>query len=147
MTARLAFSYDRDVFALPGRIDDTRSQGCNKLIAEKIAEPLVSVDGLIKATGLDGIRTETGFPSRRKTDFRKLIHVLFGGSVDNGTLHDMTVLIECISRTRGVTVEEAGAMTGIEYGRASSLISMLELEGLISMDLLQRCHIISWKKR
>ena len=147
MTARLAFSYDRDVFALPGRIDDTRSQGCNKLIAEKIAEPLVSVDGLIKATGLDGIRTENGFPSQRKTDFRKLIHVLFGGSVDNGTLHDMTVLIECISRTRGVTVEEAGAMTGIEYGRASSLISMLELEGLISMDLLQRCHIISWKKR
>lgn len=147
MTARLAFSYDRDVFALPGRIDDTRSQGCNKLIAEKIAEPLVSVDGLIKATGLDGIGTEVGFPSRRKNDFRKLIHVLFGGSVDNGTLHDMTVLIECISRTRGVTVEEAGAMTGIEYGRASSLISMLELEGLISMDLLQRCHIISWKKR
>ena len=47
----------------------------------------------------------------------------------------------------GITVEEAGAMTGTEYGRASSLISLLELEGFISMDLLQRCSIISGKKR
>ena len=37
MTARLAFSYDRDVFALPGRVDDIRSQGCNRMILEKIA--------------------------------------------------------------------------------------------------------------
>lgn len=142
MTARLAFSYDRDVFALPGRIDDARSQGCNKLIAEKIAEPLISVDGLIKATGLDNIGTTS-----QKTDFRKLLHVTFGSSIDNATLNDMAILLECIRLSRGVTVEEAGGMTGIEYGRTSSLISMLELEGFIYMDLLQRCSIISGKKR
>lgn len=142
MTARLAFSYDRDVFALPGRIDDTRSQGCNKLIAEKIAEPLVSVESLIKATGLDSIGTPAC-----KTDISAMLRIAFGERYDNATLNDMIALMECIRRTRGVTVEEAGAMTGIEYGRATSLISMLELEGFISMDLLQRCSIISGKKR
>lgn len=142
MTARLAFSYDRDVFALPGRIDDTRSQGCNKLIAEKIAEPLVSVESLIKATGLDSIGTPAC-----KTDISAMLRMAFGERYDNATLNDMIALMECIRRTRGVTVEEAGAMTGIEYGRATSLISMLELEGFISMDLLQRCSIISGKKR
>lgn len=141
MTARLAFSYDRDVFALPGRIDDVRSQGCNKLICEKIAEPLVSVDGLIKATGLDAAMPV------RKAEIGDMLHATFGESLDEATFRDMTVLLDCIRRTRGVTVEEAGAMTGIEYGRASSITSMMELEGLISMDLLQRCCIISGKKR
>lgn len=142
MTARLAFSYDRDVFALPGRVDDIRSQGCNKLISEKIAEPLVSVEEFIKATGLDASVSPV-----RKTDIGDMLLRTFGASIDSATFKEMSALLECIRRTRGVTVEAAGAMTGIEYGRASSLISMLELEGLISMDLLQRCCIISGKKR
>ena len=142
MTARLAFSYDRDVFALPGRIDDTRSQGCNRLIADKIAEPLVTVDGFIKATGLDRM-TDTP----RQADIHSMLEVTFQDRLDGSAMRDMTALLNCIRLSRGVTVEEAGAMTGIEYGRASSLISMLEMEGFISMDLLQRCCIISWKKR
>ena len=52
MTSRLAFSYNRDVYALPGRIDDIRSQGCNWLIRSKIAEPIISTDGLIESLGL-----------------------------------------------------------------------------------------------
>ena len=142
MTARLAFSYDRDVFALPGRIDDIRSQGCNKLIAEKIAEPLVSVESLIKASGLDSIGSA---PS--SADMTSLLHLTFGDRLDSETLEDMVSILNCIRRCRGVTVEEAGAMTGMEYGRASSLISMLDIEGFITIDLLQRCCIISRKKR
>ena len=142
MTARLAFSYDRDVFALPGRIDDVRSQGCNRLIAEKIAEPLVSVDGLVRALSLDIMQT-----GAQSMDIGAMLRVSLGERFDNATLNDMVALMECIRRTRGITVEEAGAMTGIEYGRTSSLISLLELEGFISMDLLQRCSIISRKKR
>ena len=142
MTARLAFSYDRDVFALPGRIDDVRSQGCNKLIAEKLAEPLVSVEGLVKAMGMDSSGAQ-----KRNMDIGAMLRVAFGERFDNATLNDMVALMECMRRSRGVTVEEAGSMTGIEYGRASSLISMLELEGFISMDLLQRCSIILGKKR
>lgn len=32
VTASIALDYDRDVFAFPGRIGDTRSEGCNRLI-------------------------------------------------------------------------------------------------------------------
>ena len=52
-TSRLAFSYSRDVYALPGRADDVRSQGCNRLIREKIAEPLISIEDLIGSLGLE----------------------------------------------------------------------------------------------
>ena len=46
MTCRLAFSYNREVYALPGRADDIRSQGCNELIRKKMAEPITSVSSL-----------------------------------------------------------------------------------------------------
>ncbi len=34
-TAEIAFGYNRDVFALPGRTTDIQSQGCNNLIKIK----------------------------------------------------------------------------------------------------------------
>lgn len=142
MTARLAFSYDRDVFALPGRVDDLRSQGCNRMIAEKVAEPLVSVEGFIRSVGLD--RNATG---RERTDIPALVDSFYGGSVGKDTIREMAALLECVRKNRGATVEELGVMTGIEYGKTSSLTAMLELDGFISIDLLQRCSIISGKIR
>ena len=57
MTARLAFSYGREVYALPGRVDDIRSQGCNRLIREKIAEPLTSTHELTSSLGFKPIHS------------------------------------------------------------------------------------------
>lgn len=41
-TARLAMEYNRDVFALPGRVSDQYSRGCNNLIARQTAAILTS---------------------------------------------------------------------------------------------------------
>lgn len=50
-TAALAMAYNRDVMALPGRISDPYSQGCNKLIASNRAILITSADDLIRAMG------------------------------------------------------------------------------------------------
>ncbi|WP_295731045.1 DNA-processing protein DprA [uncultured Muribaculum sp.] len=50
-TASLAMSYSRDVMALPGRISDTYSQGCNDLIARNQAALITCADELIAAMG------------------------------------------------------------------------------------------------
>ena len=142
MTARLAFSYDRDVFALPGRVDDLRSQGCNKMIAEKVAEPLVCVESFIRSIGLDRASA-----SANRADLPSMLASFYRGSVGEDTVREMAALLECIRKNRGSTVEELGVMTGIEYGKTSSLTAMLELDGFISIDLLQRCCIISGKIR
>lgn len=49
ITARLASGYCRDVFALPGRIYDPYSAGCNRLIASNVATLIQSADDLIAA--------------------------------------------------------------------------------------------------
>ena len=51
VTADIAFSYDREVFACPGRIHDLYSAGCNQLIRHNKAALLSSAQDLIEALG------------------------------------------------------------------------------------------------
>lgn len=46
-TANVAFNANREVFALPGRVGDEMSEGCNKLIANQKAHILTSADSLL----------------------------------------------------------------------------------------------------
>ena len=51
ITASLANSYNRDCFALPGRIDSEYSKGCNHLIRENRAALITSAEDFVKAMG------------------------------------------------------------------------------------------------
>jgi DNA processing protein len=47
ITADFANEYNKDVFALPGRIDDSKSKGCNSLIKRHKAHLIESIDDLV----------------------------------------------------------------------------------------------------
>ncbi len=49
VTANIAASYDRDVFALPGRVTDEFSKGCNRLIINNQAAAITCAQDLLKA--------------------------------------------------------------------------------------------------
>ena len=53
VTADIANSYDRDVFALPGRVTDVFSKGCNSLIKNNQANVLTSANDIIKMLNWD----------------------------------------------------------------------------------------------
>lgn len=48
ITAGIASSYNRDVFALPGRTSDKYSAGCNRLISSNVAALIENADDIIK---------------------------------------------------------------------------------------------------
>lgn len=50
-TARLASEYDREVFALPGRIDQESSFGTNRLIRDQHAKLVLSVEDILAELG------------------------------------------------------------------------------------------------
>lgn len=50
-TARYAQGYNRDVMALPGRIGDPYSRGCNRLIARNVASLITCASDLVEAMG------------------------------------------------------------------------------------------------
>ena len=134
-TSRLAFSYSRDVYALPGRADDVRSQGCNRLIREKVAEPLISIEDLTESLGL-------GRASRKvRLSPVEILDRHFGKQCPPDQITDFVKILEAIRNERGITVEEAALKTGMEYVKASQITGFLETEGLICVDLLQRCTL------
>jgi len=53
ITAGLALDYNRSVFALPGRIDDTTFKGCNDLIENNVAAIVTGAESIIKAMDWD----------------------------------------------------------------------------------------------
>lgn len=132
MTARLAAGYGRDVFCLPGRLDDIRSQGCNRLIAEKIAEPIYSLDALTEGLGLGR------YDRRRQSDLEEEVRSFYH---DSPQLDRLTALAAAIRSRRGIDIEELGRLTGIGYPETLALVRLLQADGFVSTDLLQRCTI------
>ncbi|MCZ2355441.1 MAG: DNA-processing protein DprA [Bacteroidia bacterium] len=47
ITARLAFDYDRDVYAVPGNLGNKTSEGCNALIQKNIAKIIINPEDLL----------------------------------------------------------------------------------------------------
>lgn len=129
ITARLANSYGRDVYCLPGRIDDPASQGCNQLIQEKIAESITDPGILADALGL-------GRPSLRKAiDLKAEIERRYGIG---------TPLVRLgleIRKHRDIDISTLASNLALQYHEASRMCSMLEADGFIRIDLLQRCSI------
>lgn len=133
MTSRLAFSYSRDVFALPGRLDDPCSQGCNALIRSKIAEPIISVDGLLESLDLN--RTSVHL----RNPHEDIVWSTYKDSQTEGTLRMLKEVVGLIRKERGITLDEIAVRTGLEYRSVSQLTGLLEADGLIHIDILQRC--------
>lgn len=136
ITARQAFSYDRDVYALQGRIDDFRSGGCNQLIYQKIAEPIVSVEELVKKLGFGKSR------KTREVSIREILNNQSFNKLDDGIKSVMYDILELIRESGLILKDDIASMTGIPYHELSSLLAFLETEGLICIDILQRLSLI-----
>jgi DNA processing protein len=89
ITADIAFSYGRDVFAFPGRTTDLHSQGCNRIIRQNKAGLITSAADFISAMCWDvpdakpqPVQTEILFPDSEENNRimaimreRKEIHI------------------------------------------------------------------------
>ena len=135
MTARLAFSYDRGVYALPGRVDDPFSQGCNELIAGGTAEALVSIERLTES-----LRLTYGL-GNNAASIAEIIAGRYGSDSDDEHLKTMENILRTIRSRRGITVEELAEEVMIPYRTAVEITGILAIDGFITTDLLQRCSI------
>ena len=136
MTARLASDYGRTVLALPGRIDDLRSEGCNALIQQKVAEPLTELGLLSEQLSLG---RWAGNPA---SDLEGEVRRCFAATENPRRLALLQKLAITISQSRGISLEELSERFAEEGEPLTVPISLLEAEGFVSVDLAGRCRIL-----
>ena len=136
ITARYAYEYQRDVYALPGRVDDVRSQGCNLLLKNKTAEPVISTGDLLEKLGLRSPRLS------RKAIVPEAVRHYQEAVMDPAEKDLLLELLRMISTRRGISLHEICAASGRSYGEVAGGVGMLESDGYVSMDILQRCSIV-----
>ena len=151
MTARYASEYDRDLYAVPGRLDDERSAGCNSLIREHMAEIITTPEDLAARLGLRpphrrpggswaagakessvAAGTGTGGAGERPDLLRAALRRCFGAS----SAAEAVAL--AVRSQRGARPEELAALTSRPIDEVLSAIGQLEAHGYLSTDLLQR---------
>jgi len=134
ITARLASGYGRSVFAVPGRIFDDKSEGCNALIAGKIAEAVNSPSLLPYVLGLSD-----SIPARRNKNLLRESLLSRFGEEEGSRLNE---LCDAIRKQGGeVSPDELCRKSGLDYSEVARCIGILESEGFITTDVFRRCSI------
>ncbi|HEY1212136.1 MAG TPA: DNA-processing protein DprA, partial [Bryobacteraceae bacterium] len=121
LTVKEALRYGRKVFAVPGRIMDTRSAGCNWLIRQNRATMLTSGEQLPAAMGWTWPAGGKGVQSTLR---------LSSAGVDPENSGD--TLLELLKQQDSLTIDEIAARTGLPPSALALVLLRLELKGLIS---------------
>lgn len=95
ITASLANDYNRDVFAVPGRITDKYSLGCNNLIKTQKANLLTSAADLIYMLNWDIKESKKGVQKQLFVDLLPDEQKVYDYLLQNGTEEMDIIALEC----------------------------------------------------
>ncbi len=118
ITASLAASYEREVFAVAGRMTDGSFSGCNELIARREATLVSDADTIPLTMGWISARQRRGaVPLLRPDDPPERCQVL-----------------RCLEARAPLSVEEVAALTKLDPRAVNLLLLELEMEGRVVAD-------------
>jgi DNA processing protein len=115
ITADLANGYSRDVFAVPGRIGDDRSAGCNKLIKSQRAHLIESVKDLGYIMGWE-------LPEKKHAVQRKIF-------VDLSPAEE--ALVNCLRESGQLQIDDICLKAGMATSTVMVHLLNLELNGMV----------------
>lgn len=122
ITADIALSYNRQVWAYPGRITDTYSAGCNKLITSNKASLLLDAEDFCLSMGwTNDIR------HRKK----------LSDGIQQELFSDFSAeerrIVEALAKADSKQINVLSVETNIPIGQLSSLLFTLEMKGAVQM--------------
>lgn len=120
ITAGIAFDYGREVFALPGRVGDHFSTGCNNAIRDNKAMLLTSAEDFVKAMGWedDALRIE----AQKRGIERQLFPNL---------THEQQRIVDVLSECNDLQLNQLAVKTGIPIGEITSILFQMEMMGVV----------------
>lgn len=115
-TAHLATQYNRDVFAVPGRVNDKYSHGTNKLIAGRTASLITCADDLISQMGWEDHTASSPAPPTLFHALSPLEEEIVGWLKDNP---DSSINDICVN-------------LNMSYAAVSEVIFKLEMDDILT---------------
>lgn len=128
ITAKEALEQNREVMAIPGRIDSPASIGTHRLLKQG-ARLVDSVQDVMEALGYigEGLKDHVGAASQEAQ--RKAEAPLFAGAKPK-LRGDEEKVYGCLDH-QAVHIEEVIVKTGLDAGKVNSLLIALQLKGLV----------------
>jgi DNA processing protein len=121
-TARVASEYNREVFAVPGRIDSEFSRGTNALIRDQHAKLVMSVDDIIDELG------EVSEPLKAMVPAEPDLPLLTSAAM--AKLNDDERHVFVALDRQGQSIEVIAEVTERSPSRVASLLLTLQIKGL-----------------
>lgn len=116
ITANIANTYNRDVFAFPGRVCDQRSKGCNRLIRKNIAALITGAD--------DFLELMNWLPQKIQQTVPQLPFI---AELNN----EEQLLFELLSHNGELQLNQIAIETGISVGLLTGILMEMELRNIV----------------
>jgi len=117
ITAELANSYNKDVFAIPGRVNDLRSEGCNYLIKSNKSLLITCADDLLH------IMNWKEEPKKVKKQRELFIELTA----------DEKIITDILSQQENIQIDQLYFKSGLSSSAVANALLMLEMQGVVTM--------------
>ncbi len=117
ITAELANSYNKDVFAIPGRVNDIRSEGCNYLIKNNKALLITCAEDLMH------IMNWKENPKKIKKQRELFIELT----------PDEKIITDILSQQDSIQIDQLYFKSGMSSSAVANALLMLEMQGVVTM--------------
>ena len=145
VTCRLAQSYQHDVFAFPGSINNPYSVGCNRLIRDNMAGLVTSAEDILKALSWDEDMKETAATNGATNAASSMGSSVLGATsastakVPNGAQGVLDVL----TKENDLHIDIIATRAGLPVNKVLALLFQLEMSGMVSSLSGGRYHKVN----
>ena len=119
ITAELANSYNKDVFAIPGKVTDVKSSGCNYLIKNNKAMLLTDAAELIQV-----MQWEDKAKSKKEKKSQRELFIEMTA--------EEKIVVAILREKEAVHIDEINGKSGLSSSAVAGAMLNLELQGVIS---------------
>ncbi|MEI9935252.1 MAG: DNA-processing protein DprA [Ferruginibacter sp.] len=116
ITAELANGYNKDVFAIPGRINDNKSEGCNYLIKNNKAALITCANDLLE---------NMGWNEQKKSPPKKQRQLFIELTIDE------KIVVDILQQQEDVHIDELYFKSGLSSSAVASALLTLEMQSVV----------------
>lgn len=146
VTCRLAQSYQHDVFAFPGSINNPYSVGCNRLIRDNVAGLVTSAEDILKAMAWEEDMKKTVATNGASSNAASSMGSSVLGATSASTAkvpNGAQGVLDVLTKENDLHIDIIATRAGLPVNKVLALLFQLEMSGMVSSLSGGRYHKVN----